>query len=652
LSADLTAASELVRKRGAQVEARLEDIRPDLERADPTEIERDAALLADIEHQLRDATDAATSADERLRHLLRALETKRQLEAAGQAAETLLARRTELIAAVKRLEAELEAKETEAEAAEQAFSAEGDTQRKLADAERLLRHRRSRLANLQRDARRLATQLHIDMLAGDVGRALAECGKRLAELRARHRVLDSTALVRDLIDAMIVPLEAARREAGDQILVRTEEGGLTVSQTSTGVARRRREIADQPQPAQLRDVASQIDAEKRRESVLRDLAANLDLLEQQQRRVVQAEEEAAAAALQAEHASEAARLSREANQAVGAGQQTLTKVHAELASVQQQIGATGATSKEDAEGDLRAALDELGLTEIQLADAEDAARKSSAEADTKVAELTNSASAIRRRLTVHQTDIDLVIERLRENHRYRWLFQATPDLEASLADPERRYDTFEILRAAVLRAGESAYESAEFLSSLVGIAEGFFANDTSRPGDRRDLVQVLRPAFEAVLGERLRHALNSPSIRQAIFDGAEVVRVDAGKRQLTLRDTQDIESQRPMEAFSSGERAFAFTQARIADLDPSDKPNRLLVLDEFGAYVAADRLPELASFLAGEIEGGVADQVVVILPLHVDYASEIGDTRGELRSRYEDRLAQIRERGYCAVKLA
>jgi hypothetical protein len=105
-----------------------------------------------------------------------------------------------------------------------------------------------------------------------------------------------------------------------------------------------------------------------------------------------------------------------------------------------------------------------------------------------------------------------------------------------------------------------------------------------------------------------------------------------------------------MEGFSSGERAYAFTQARIADLEPSTKPNRLLVLDEFGAYVAADRLPDLADFLANEARG-VADQVLVILPLHVDYRNELDSTVGQLRTQYEKRLTQIEDRGYCAVEL-
>ena len=133
--------------------------------------------------------------------------------------------------------------------------------------------------------------------------------------------------------------------AGNQRLVNTEAGSLTVSQTLAGVSERRAELADQPQPAQLREIATQIDAAKHRQHALRDFAAKLEQHQQQQDRVDQAKGEALVAAEQAEQASDAARASREANRAVGAAQEALTKAHGELATVQQQIGSAGVASR-------------------------------------------------------------------------------------------------------------------------------------------------------------------------------------------------------------------------------------------------------------------------------------------------------------------
>lgn len=645
LSVHLRTAARIVRDRGDQIDAALGDIRTDLERADPGEIAADASRLAGVEDDLKAAQAEAAAADRRLTKLLQAVETKRRHVAAGQEATELLARRTELVAKIERLDSELQTKELAAAAADNALSAEGDVQKKLSEAERLLRHRRSRLANLQREVEEAATRLSVDADAVSIAQAVTECEKHLEALGARHRELDATSRVRDLIGEIVLPLETAQADAGDQVLVKHDGHDLTVTETLAGVAERRQELANQPQPAQLRELSTLVDADTTRRDALREFASKLEQYELQRERVATAEDEAEQAAAQAEQASEAALASREANQAVGAAQEALTKAHAELATVQQRVGASGVASKEDAEADLQSALAELGLNESDLTSAEATARSALIEADRVLADATSSASAIRRRLTMRRTDIDLVIERLSESQRYEWLLRATPTLAAALADTDTRYEAFAGLRTAVLQASESAFAAADYLTSLLGIAEGFF-----KERDDDDLLQPLRPAFEVVLGQRLRETLNSPTIRRLLFDGSEVVGIEPSSRELTLRDESGAESPRPMEAFSTGERAFAFTQARIADLEPSGKPNRLLVLDEFGAFVAADRLPDLASFLATDVER-VADQVLVILPLHVNYEAEIEDTRGQLRERYADRLAQITARDYCAVKL-
>lgn len=646
-------AAKRVRQRGDQIERRVSDIADDLDRADPDEIKRDQELLAETERQLDGARRTSTAADLRLRHLLSAIENQRRIDAAGQEAATLLERRVQLLSQINNLNGQLSEQTRRAEDADAALAEEGDAQRKVAEAEGLLRRRRTRLANLQRGVETTATELHFPktVTPAEVQQAVTQSEDQIAQLTLRYRELDSTSLVRDLIKGLTIPLTAAVDDIGQQILVRTEEASLTVSQTLDGVNARDRELVDQPQPARLRELAAQIDLERQRLNGLRDLQEDLNQQNQQTVRVRQAEQEAEAAIAQAAQASENARRSREANQAVGATQAALTETHFQLAVIQQQIGSTGATSREDAEADLGAALRELGVGIEQLAEAEQLARTALAQADLVLSERETTASAIRRRLTLRRTGVDLVIDRLRGDARYQWLWESIPGLAAGLQDPDRKYDTFAKFRKAFLYSSESAYEAANLLSSLAGIAQSFFDSDRDAKDGSGDLIQDLRPGFQAVLGQRLRDALNSDSIRKAIFDGAEVINVEPATRQLTLQNGDGVKSQRSMEAFSSGERAFAFTQARIADLEPSSKPNRLLILDEFGAYVSADRLPDLASFLAGYVDNFV-DQVIVILPLHVDYAAEINETRGELRARYEERLSQIRQRGYCAVELA
>lgn len=649
LSSYIGSAARTVRARGTAIEAELRELCVELEKADPDEIIRDSESLTQMESAVINAKAQARDADQRLTHLLRALETKRTLDAAGQSEASLLARRDDLVAKVKKLTEELQDTEIKAEAADQILVARGGVEKQLADAERLLRYRQARLSNLEREANTIARRLAVNADIPTVRQQISDCDIQLERLRTMHRQLDRVSVVRDLIGEISGPLQSVESNVGDLTLVRLDDNSLTVSQTLAGVTSRGRELEEEPQPAQLRELASEIERIVTHRQKLVSLAEKLASFDRHADLAEQAAREAKQASVLAAKASVDAQSLREANMAVGAAQGGLTKAHSELAQVLQQIGMAGLASRQDAEADLAKALSELGLTETELASAEGTARSALASADSRLGELNDSVTAMRRRLTVRQTDVNRVIDRLISSDKYRWIFELSSTLAASLKVPENRLSTFRSLRATLLRVSESVYEAADYLTGLVGIAETFFSEKSHIEGPR-ELEQKLRPAFERVLGQRLRETLNRESIRNALFDGAEVVGIDTTSRQLTLRDEQGIEAQRPMEAFSSGERAFAFTQARIADLEPSERPNRLLVLDEFGAFVAADRTSDLAVFLAHEVDR-VADQVVVILPLHVNYEAEIKDTRGDLRNRYEDRLSQIMNRGYCAVSL-
>ena len=319
------------------------------------------------------------------------------------------------------------------------------------------------------------------------------------------------------------------------------------------------------------------------------------------------------------------------------------------------IGASGLTSRDDAERDLTAALDELGLDEDALPDADRLAREALAAADHAVAEARDSASAVRRRLTTRRSDIDRLIDRLRDSQRYTWLFAATPDLARDLADPTGRYSAFRRLRTVLLNLNESVYGTAQFLEALIGTAEQFFVEHNEELSVEEDhggehLVQTMRPAFEAVLGHRLQETLNSPSIRKALFDGGEVVRIEPGTRLLLLRDVdgREIIAQWRHSPPASGVCLHAGAHRGSRSVDkaaPASRPRRVRSLRRSGPASGTGRVP------SSEATSRVADQVVVILPLQVNYEAEIADTTGTLRERYAQRLEQINERGYCAVLL-
>src|SRR5262249_19094771 len=114
----------------------------------------------------------------------------------------------------------------------------------------------------------------------------------------------------------------------------------------------------------------------------------------------------------------------------------------------------------------------------------------------------------------------------------------------------------------------------------------------------------------------------------------------------------------------SGEQVFAYTRANLMRLRRERRPGQsvVVILDEFGAFVARDRLGQLMHFVEHEALD-VTDQVVVMLPLSRAYPKPVGksiddaagaatpaDRGPELPDTPDERGRQIDDRGYFAVR--
>ena len=127
IKAYLESAARELRSRGDAIDEALGDLLPDLERANPDELSADTARLSQSEQQLEQCEREAALAAQRLDRLVGASETSLRLAAADQETEALLARRDELVARVRSIDSERQAKEREAAAADSVLAAEGDT---------------------------------------------------------------------------------------------------------------------------------------------------------------------------------------------------------------------------------------------------------------------------------------------------------------------------------------------------------------------------------------------------------------------------------------------------------------------------------------------------------------------------------------------
>ena len=161
-------------------------------------------------------------------------------------------------------------------------------------------------------------------------------------------------------------------------------------------------------------------------------------------------------------------------------------------------------------------------------------------------------------------------------------------------------------------------------------------------------------ALRSWLQSELAALLTAPEVLDELFDGSASVQVNLTDLTVLWRARDGSLRKRPVEAFSSGEQVFAYTRANLSRLRDQRRTGQasMIFLDEFGAFVARDRLGQLMSYVEHGALGAVADQVIVMLPLaqDLDWIVERGERNsGNLPARDVIMADEVRRRGYFAV---
>ncbi len=199
------------------------------------------------------------------------------------------------------------------------------------------------------------------------------------------------------------------------------------------------------------------------------------------------------------------------------------------------------------------------------------------------------------------------------------------------------------LRTAVDSVRESLYAVRDRFDWLVEAGRVLSADVGARDRSRTD-TPLLRE-LSAEMGDRLRAEFDQEEIRNALFDGGELTYIDLGRLEAKWR-VDGEERSRPFEAFSSGEQVFAYTRARIERAKEIEATHKIIALDEFGAFLARDRLERLARYLRDSVVGAIADQVLIVIPMAANYETQAAESRGPLQKRFQSRAEQIEQRGY------
>lgn len=226
------------------------------------------------------------------------------------------------------------------------------------------------------------------------------------------------------------------------------------------------------------------------------------------------------------------------------------------------------------------------------------------------------------------------------------LLPATPAADLSTARQLARLRTVVDRARDVLQAAVTRLTALE--RPLESMSRAIEKNDVGSLRSSAPELQALYDRLLALYEAEFTSRFRTREIADALFDGADSVSLDLKSLSISWAMSDGTTRNRPLEAFSSGERAFAYTLARLESLASEPTENRVIALDEFGAFVARDRLDRLVRFLHNRILGTVAQQVLIILPLTQDYAGQIASTTGEWHEIVARRAGAVAAHGYFA----
>lgn len=588
-----------------------------------------AAKLAEAESSLQQADAALDPVSRRLRLLDQAIHAADSLEA-------LTSRGPELIAQIEAIGQELHdahrrRDDAVAELTATAASRPGSTATKeLARIEKLVARREKAADKVALEVSQIAGAANVAPNGALVAEARAQIVRDLETETARRGDLARSDAVRAFLTRLLQLLADAEELEGRAVVL--ELSGQPVTRAILqDAAQARRSVLDQT------DIAREVDATDERLRYLVEQHEALDAVADALGRLAHKRDmvrEALAQLDQLESGLEGAkgqfRAAREKLDTAiqDAERLTLTKQEAERALAALAEGAT--------EPELQDLVSAADVPAEELIPTRDALRQEVGDLVRAREEAQRAVDACRLAAAEAQAQQEQSRDLLASEPEWAWFRSAVGvrDWSAEWTDRVRR--SAAEAREAVNAASRNTKGVADALRDIAAHVSDARALPAETP-----IIKAVIAACE----ERVRAEFMSETIRAALFDGAVVEAVDLRNPSVAW-DEDGLRVIRPFSAFSSGEQAFAYIQARIEQVRKRADEHLLLVLDEFSAFIAGDRRRLLNRLLAERIHARAVSQVVLIVPLSQDYvteAAEAGDAASPVLVR---RAAEVERVGY------
>lgn len=148
-------------------------------------------------------------------------------------------------------------------------------------------------------------------------------------------------------------------------------------------------------------------------------------------------------------------------------------------------------------------------------------------------------------------------------------------------------------------------------ASFARVREALSTQAPAESSEFREAAQRLAQEYAAVW----KQDLSSEAFQNELFDGGQLSAIKVLEGEFSWVDRNERTRRRPIQALSSGQMVYAYTKAMIADLDPPPEgQHRLIVLDEFAAYLDEHTQEQLVGDLREYVQANERTQIVMVLP--------------------------------------
>jgi DNA repair exonuclease SbcCD ATPase subunit len=494
--------------------------------------------------------------------------------------------------------------------------------KKLASAQRTFTRRLNQLKAADQEIEKAAAHLGVEADAEPLNAAREEVAHERNDVAQARADLEDVFALRDLLNGLVNALAPAAVGG-----LRARTVAIVADQTLTAgdlleAVRHRRErlLTDAPAVEELDKRLALLEA---RDDGL--AALETQVAEREMKRAAVAEAEQALEELSNASGSDGDSVAERAA-AHAATQRVEIEVAAALGAAERQLAQLGGGLSLD---DLNAALDrrlaEAGTTTTLLHDELRGARVHLAELDDQL----DAATSRRDKLEATGAELGRTLNEqtfaLQNDERHARLRAIVGDRGPDPSDDsETLARAWTVIHDAEDRTVRRLQAARRGLDALAGNMNDLL--DMIRQGDRpTPELDPIRKHYEG----RLLEQFDQPELLKALFDDGDLVRIDLAAREMRWKTRGGEPRVRPFQAFSSGERAFAYVQARLAAAGELTALNRVVAIDEFGAFLSLDRLIRLREAVQRQVEGGAIDQAIVVLPLLQTLREEGTDQESE-----------------------